>query len=307
MTQVWRINIKTASQPDIDPREFAIQNGYIGVGWAVDGECYDWETYMNLANGTYGKKGYKGWWPAINAVKNKMKVNDLCWTRDNKGVYYLGRIKSDWLYQNSKPFKEADLVNTRECQWIKIGTVDSIPGKIVNSFIPSRTVQRISDATILEFSKYLFNKNAEEFHYPLESAERDIYSLLSSDDCEDIVGIYLQYKFNYMFIPSTCKSDTMFYEYVLLHKETQKPATVQVKNGNVPLYIEKYRNENRDEVFLFTSKGPYIGEEQEYIHCLDPVEIREFIVSHRNLLPKKVQVWIDYLNEHTDPMALTFS
>src|SRR5699024_381190 len=155
MTQVWRINIKTASQQKIDPRRFAIDKGYLRIGWPVAEKPTDWETYKTQATELYKQRGDKGWWPAINAIKNRMNINDLCWTRDKMGVYYLGRIIGAWEYKNETKFKEADIVNARACDWVKIGTVDAIPGKIVNSFIPSRTVQRVNSKTILEFSKHL--------------------------------------------------------------------------------------------------------------------------------------------------------
>src|SRR5699024_3675297 len=134
----------------------------------------------------------------------------------------------------------------------------------------------------------------------IEKANHDIYSLLSSDDCEDIVGIYLQLKHNYMIVPSSCKSDTMFYEFVLLNRNTHLPATVQVKNGKVNLHIDEYINEHEEDVYLFTTIGDYIGEKKSYIHCLCPEKLRRFIFYHADALPKKVQVWIEFVNRGVD-------
>jgi hypothetical protein len=295
MTQVWRINLKPASDQSVDPRKFAIEKGYLGIGWPVEGEgLSDWEKYEQLGREKY--KSSKGWWKGVNAIKNRMKVNDLCWTRDRHGNYYLGRITGEWEYQTGIEFMEADLINTRKCTWIKIGTVDHVPGKVVNSFIPRSTVQRIRDKTVLAFSKFIFNQKSDTKHYRIEQKASDIFSLLSSEDCEDIIGIYLQFKFDYMMIPSTCKKDTMAYEFVLLHKETRKPAVVQVKNGYDSLNRDHYRE--HEEVFLFTTKGSYLGEPRNSIHCLEPMEIKEFVFAHSHLLPEKVQLWIDFLREN---------
>ncbi|MDX8411884.1 MAG: hypothetical protein R8K46_08485 [Mariprofundaceae bacterium] len=121
MTTLWRINIKTAAEEGVDPREFCINNKKIlGVGWPVDAESgVDWDIYYQLGMEQYYSKGNKGWWPAINAIRNNMQNNDLCWTRDWDGVYYLGRILSDWRriesarYQSEPAYKKADVVNIR--------------------------------------------------------------------------------------------------------------------------------------------------------------------------------------------------
>lgn len=72
-----------------------------------------------------------------------MEIGELCWTRDH-GKYYLGQITSDWRYENTQENRDADVVNVRSCTWHKIGIVDVVPGKVVNSF-RGRTVQKVHD------------------------------------------------------------------------------------------------------------------------------------------------------------------
>lgn len=43
----------------------------------------------------------------------------------------------------------------------------------------------------------------------------DLFALGASEDCEDIVAIYLQARFGYRLIPSTCRHDTPKTEFVL--------------------------------------------------------------------------------------------
>jgi len=142
-----------------------------------------------------------------------MQVNDLCWTRDWDGIYYLGRIASDWIYRGGSEYREADVVNIRECDWKKVGAIDSVPGKVVNSFIPSRTVQVVDDDSVRLYSQYLFNSLSETTYYFLQPVSTDFFSLISSDDCEDIIGIFLQEEKGYRMIPSSCKADTAAYEF----------------------------------------------------------------------------------------------
>jgi len=80
---VWRINLKPSSANGIDPRIFCIQNNVVGIGWGVDSsETLDWDTYKKLGKVKYYNRGDKGWSPAINAIRNRIKNNDLIWTRD---------------------------------------------------------------------------------------------------------------------------------------------------------------------------------------------------------------------------------
>ena len=291
MSNVWRINLKTGAISGIDPREFCLNRNILGVGWAIDYDRPDlnWEIYHKIASNTHKDKG---WSAALNAIINRMQVNDLCWTRNQQGLYYLGRITSAWRYLNVEEYKSADVVNIRNCEWHKIGTVDAVPGRVVNSFIPPRTVQKIDDNTINLFSKFIYNSFSINFTYNLNKLEKvDIYSLLSSEDCEDILGIYLQNELSYFVVPSTCKSDTVAYEYTLINKSNGRSAVVQVKNGYDPLNADDYVSLDTD-VFLFTTKGQYLGISSENIKFVDPKTIEDFVFNNKAIMPKRIQTWI---------------
>jgi len=123
---VWRINIKTGAQQGIDPRRFCLDRGWVGVGWAVDGaETMDWEAYRPLAEVEY--KNDNGWWPAINAMRNRMSENHLCWTRDTAGIYYLGRITSAWQYTGTRRKQKGRESFLRSSGAIKIPDLFSPP------------------------------------------------------------------------------------------------------------------------------------------------------------------------------------
>ncbi len=294
---IWRINLKSAG---INPRKFCLEKGIVGFGWPVNDQNtnLEWKEYYKLADEKYnsGAKKHKGWKPAINALKNRMKIGDLIWTRDIQGIYYIGKITSEWRYEHSEEFKKADMVNLRSCEWLKVGPVGSVPGKVVNSFIPRRTVQKIKNEQVKLYSKFLFNKLSSVDFYKLNSITKsDIYSLISSDDCEDILAIYLQKELNYVLFPSSCKADTMNYEYELKHKLTGEKAVVQVKNGKVSLDAKDYSNIDT-KVFLFTTKGKYIGEESEKIQFICPIKMTEFIFNNLNIMPDRINYWTDLMN-----------
>lgn len=291
---IWRINLKSASRNNVNPRQFCLQNNIVGVGWRINEECkkLTWNEYHLEASKIYGDKNWK---IALNTLKNRIKIDDLIWTRDNQNNYYLGRIIGDWKYQSEKENLDADVVNIRDCDWMKIGTVDSVPGKLINSFIPGRTVQSVNSDSVKMYSQTIFNELKGEQIYQLDDiSDADIFSLLTSDDCEDLIAMYLQLKENYYLIPSSCKRDMMRYEFELKNKKTGKSAVVQVKNGNVNLNSDDYDNLDC-EVYLFTTKGLYLGKENANIHFIKPEKIVNFMHLNKEILPNKIKFWMKKL------------
>jgi hypothetical protein len=295
--RVWRLNIKPDASEGVDPRLFCITNNILGVGWAVEcDEPVDWDKYYALAEDVYYNKGDRGWWPAVNALKNRMNINDLCWTRDWSGVYYLGQILSDWIYRGDHDYREADVVNIRQCDWKPVGEVDSVPGKVVNSFIPRRTVQAVDDDSVRLYSQFLFNSLSGRVEYSLPTVPADLYALISSEDCEDLVGLFLQEK-GYRIIPSTCRADTAAYEFVLKHTVTGTSAVAQVKQGNVTLNFDDYYSSLPREVYLFTLQGEYTGTRTSNVNCIDPDELKAFAFSRQDIMPDRVKTWIAIIEQ----------
>lgn len=289
--QVWRLNIKTAAKAGINPRRFCLDNNILGVGWGVNlkGEV-DWENYIREAEIKYNGRSFNA---AIKAIKKRMKIGDLCWTRDHDGNYYLGVVLGEWEYKNNSEHQAADVVNIRSCKWLKAGTVDIVPGKVVNSYISGSTIQRVHGSEILTYCQYLANSLLKEERYVISKSSKDILTLLSSDDCEDLVALYMQLKHGFMVIPSSCKSDTAVYEYVMKHPKTGRKAIAQVKHGNTNLNMDDYCDIDC-EVYLLTTRGCYIGEPKANIHCLEPDSLLEFARSNYQLMSDRVQNWIDF-------------
>jgi hypothetical protein len=287
---VWRINIKTAAQNGIDPRQFCLSRDCLGVGWPVgDKTSIEWDAYFQQGTAAYAKD--KGWWPALNAIRNRMVQGDLCWTRDTTGLYYLGRITGPWRYVGNEENRRADVVNLRPCEWVGVGPVDAVPGKVVSSFRPSRTVQVVDDETVRVFSAYFYNAHSKSgFLYDLPAASPDIFSLLSSEDCEDLVALYMQMK-GYMLLPSTCKRSTSAYEFVMRHRVTGEHAAAQVKNGFDDLHLGDYSS-FPGTVFLFTSKGRYVGMAPPNVSCVTAEQILQFIHEHDAILPDRTRAWL---------------
>ncbi len=289
---IWRIHLKADSKAGVDQRQLCLTKGIVGVGWPIDHDStpVSWEQYWKAASlENYGTS----WTAALNAIKNRMQIDDIIWTRDWQGNYFLGRITSDWYYDTSQECANADIVNVRKCEWHKVGTEEAVPGKVVSSFRPARTVQIIDDDTVYNFSQIVYNQKTNSTFYHVDNVSgRDIFSLLSPDDCEDALAIYLQAKHDYLIIPSSCKDDTMTYEFELKNRITGKSAVVQVKSGLTPLNIDDYGNLETD-IYLFATSGQYSGSAKANIKTIDPEIIRTFLYEQTHLLPDKMKVWID--------------
>ncbi len=141
--------MRPAAKDDVDPVEFALRKQIVGVGWPIDTSSpVNWEEYKDFAAQSYENR-HQGWWRAVNAVKNRMEIGDLCCMRDLNGIYYLGEIVGEWEYHCEEEYGPADLVNTRHCDWIKLGTADRVPGKVVASFQRGAALQHPAGASSL--------------------------------------------------------------------------------------------------------------------------------------------------------------
>ena len=295
---IWRITIKPEAVEGVDPRRFCLERNILGVGWGVDGpDSMDWDTYEALGTTKYYDEGDKGWWPAVNAIRNRMAEGDLCWTRDWEGNYYLGRIDGPWEYRATPEHLDADVVNVRSCRWVSTGTVDSVPGKVLNSFRAGRTVQAVHDDTVHFYSKLQFNSASGAQTYDLNDDVEggvDLFALASPEDCEDIVAIYLQAGYGYRLIPSTCGRDTLKTEFVL--RKMDSIAQVQIKQGTVPLVRDEFpRDPNHPcEWFLFSTSGNYHGRDWDHVHCLDPCDVRDFAFANTPIMPSRVQRLLNF-------------
>lgn len=284
--KVWRINLKTAAE-GVDPRQFCLQQGILGVGWSVPGdEAVSWVEYVAKADAEYGKT----WSSAVRGLRDRMEVDDLVWTRDRGGIYWLARVTGEWEYRGSVANRKADVVNVRACTWVGVGPVDAVPGRVANSF-RGRTLQRVGEATIRAFSRFIFNGMVGSSAYSPEELDCDIYSLLQPDDLEDVVALYLQER-GYRIIPSSAKKSTTRYEFVLRHRDDGRKAVVQVKTS-ASLDARSYTDLGVDEVFLFSARGSCSALPESGIICLDPVEIEQFMEANMTIMPDKVRTWFD--------------
>jgi len=293
--QIWRLHLKSDADEGCDPSEFCTQTNIVGIGWPVEAkkvEALSWDEYCLRARTEY--KDSNGWQAAANAI-HAMKKRDLCWTRTRAGKYWVGRIEGDWEYRNSPENCRTDVYNVRECQWACVGDMHEVPGKIVNSLRASRTLQRVDGESIQLFSMFTSNAVHNGTPYEFRDVKCDLFSLLCPEDCEDVVGVYLQMN-GYVLYPGTCKADTKQFEFVLRHRETGRLAAVQVKQGHVSIRDEDYCTFDGD-VILFQTEDNYVGPTYPNTHRLTKAQMHDFCKAAFKVLPPRTQRWISLTEE----------
>lgn len=230
--RLWRINLKPGSKPGIDAAEFCVRERVVGVGWKVAGTPATPDDYWALGKQQHYPTRKRKWSACVKPLLYTMQPSDLVWTRNRKGTYYLGRIAGPWEYKSAPEFTDADIINVRPCEWACAGAPDAVPGPVITSFIPRRTVQPVNDPSALLYSRYLFARlRSQPFAPHPGGAKADILELLAPDDLEDVAALYLQVERGCVRFPSTCKSDTMAVECVLAAVADGRRVGLQVKRG----------------------------------------------------------------------------
>lgn len=309
-TTVWRMHLKPNPKKGNlkDVLNFCCHNNIIGVGWSdKEHEFYSLEDLNNYCNDlkiTEPKTAER--LKADIKPITEMIEGDLIWTRsgEDASIYYLCRVgKNLWkdraVTQSNRDF---DIANFVEVEWVKIGGVSDVPGKVVNSLSARRVVQRVNDIETL--SKIYWNKSSSsnQFKYEVEKQGwSDFWQDINSDELETLVFLYLQSE-GYYFYKGTVKLNTSKIEGVLVNKFDYHLCFPQVKK-NVALLPEDYSHlveNSEDKVVLFTTSENYGDKSLESVRCLSKAELESFITKHNNnneksIFPKNIQRRIEWL------------
>lgn len=320
---IWRLQTNTDNMTDYSVSNYCINNGLITLGWSLNDKHLDgieninkliserqlisqgtedesFEKYVNFVNNHNIYKNIHN----IRRLKEEIKPFDLICMR-NEGIYWLGLVGENtrYFFNSSEDTLKMDASNQRtNIKWFEIGGESDVPGVVTTAFIKGQTLQRINQTGVSEFSKYLINTIYKPIYDvgKLEKNSETFFNLISTNDCEDLLCMWLFKQYGYINIPSTCKSSTELYECVLINpnKSTNKEVYIQVKKGNVDLYYSDYKGIN-GEVWLFTTKGKIKGEKFANIKNADTETLFEFAMCEENdnLLPSKISKWRDLLNK----------
>ena len=295
MSKVWRLHTKpkvsVKNKLETKVANELIKRKIVAIGWTLREDIYneltatgkneleedeksikdDFEKYKKIIekNNYETIKGEKKsfFYGKVNPNLirlNNLKKDDLIWIR-SKGKYHLGRVteKSHYLYAYRDSQKNSDIlklgINNQftDIDWCEVGSESDIPGRILIAFYQKGTLIEIDEESALNISQIIYNKkdNYYKISNKLENNKTNFYSLLSPNDCEDLLYFYLYHKFKYIVIPSTNKINTQNYEFIMLNSNNRdEKIYIQVKNGEVNIEINNYKNFG-GEIYLLTTRG----------------------------------------------------
>jgi hypothetical protein len=274
---------------------YCIENKKVGVGFSRVDTRQDkypaiFEQAQQYDNPTRCVK-------AVNAIRN-MRLDDLIWTRLD-GIYYLCKVRELWRdLIPTDTDKEYDIPNHVKVDWLKVGTEDTVPGKVISSFRSPAAVQKVHDVDLL--FKAIWNEKSGCDYFSLEEFnEGELWNALTSEMIEEIVFIYLQCVHEYIVYTSTVKKNTAKTEGVLVRRDGAHRAFLQVKSGHSSLnakdYISLVENNKMDIVYLFAASGKYYQNNYNQIKCLEKEVLETFIKDNIDLIPLKTKYWIKAL------------
>ncbi|NNB92683.1 hypothetical protein HI113_01990 [Corallococcus exiguus] len=289
--QVWRIHIRPYGGLANHQRAYdlCLRDGVIGVGWQVDfpeAAAHNLETYLPLAATTHGEHWASGR-KAISKLAS-MTVGNFVWMRSPKGIYHLCKIRGGWEYRDSQENREADIANVRPVEIREVGTEDRVPGSIVACFRPPMTVQSVTASTAILYTQLLWCELGNE-PIPTIPAGMDIFDLLSSEDVEDVIFVFLQTQ-GWIVRPSRRRRETIAYEFTMAHPDGRE-AVVQVKTGQTKVDLSAMPD-TVDVAFAFQPRGLVTGTNVKAC-IVQPERIMTFMKTSRRLLPGTVQTWLD--------------
>lgn len=265
--------------------DYCLRNNLLGVGWRAAGlrNHASWEEFANAANQIYLNPREL---QICRYMKKRVGPDDLIWTRSPHGQYYLAKVESGWEYWKSDEADELDIdvANIVRCSFVRV-ELDSVPGKVIACFRPTRALQAIDDGTAREYSKHLWNYLTQTDYYRIDSSVQngDLFSLLDAEETEDLLFIFLQTK-GWCVIPNSRKADTMKFEFSMVRLSSGETGAVQVKTGYSSIGLDSY-SEYSGTVVVFQPNNCYHGTRSKNVQIVSRAEIEEFLASSLHWLP----------------------
>lgn len=299
MQNVTRINLKTACKDREELINFCLNNEkqYLAIGWSYvysseesRGDIRDYGAYYDAV-----RKSSKRINPALN-IFWYAKENDLFWTRDREGFYWICRAIGPAIPHCDTNMDIGALLPVKA---YKAGK--EVPGQIKASFNRPRggTAEKIYGNEIVEFSKYIYNLKSGEDWYAYEEFNGDFLSNLPDFELEELVISYLQIKENYYVLSNSIanRSTTVKIECEFISRDRSNPrkAVVQVKGGKGICLdaknFEKYSNEGYN-VYLYAPEIKNL-EQVKNVFSISKDDLEKFYHEYRSILPESIIRWND--------------
>lgn len=295
MDYVARLHLKTNTCHRQEMIDFCLNNSeqYVAIGWSRLSEGItsdDFREYYNRIKQENGKAN-----PAINIFRNA-KVDDLLWTRDLNGNYWICKVKSPVKVVCDKRMDIGSLIPVEAYNFGM-----QVPGQIKASFtsINGGTAGYIRDEIIIEYSKLVFNQLSQSNYYQVIPYVGGLLDNLPDFDLEELVISYLQVKENYYVLSNSIakKSTTIKIECEMMSRDVENPrkAVVQVKGKKAreldALDFKQYVEEGYI-VYLHAPKISNLDQLKNVVRIYDST-LLDFYEKNRPILPASITQWED--------------
>lgn len=288
---IWAIPIHVnENKKQVDAFNFCLNKGIIGIGWetskTISGNSIDYESIFNNYSNFIGSPKLSSFEKYVRSY-NQINKDDLIWTRTGN-EYYLCRFTGEKVdYYREKMSKEEieehdkyDIWHGLKCEFIRVGTQESVTGTIVNFFCAGGIRHFASNVEkTKEFSMRLYNKLTKTKYYDIDEELSIDIDNMKAEELEELVTTYLQVEKDLGVYTSTCKINTKTYECVMFDKHNFNKIYVQVKTGEINLEDNDYANIYNKNVFYFYSNSEkYLGNKRNNnIRIIPKYELIEFI------------------------------
>lgn len=298
---VTRINLKTAT----DQREKLIdlclhgKNQFLAIGWScVNIESGQYSDFYNAVK-VYLHSQHKRINPALN-IFSYADVNDLFWTRDLNGVYWICRVKeAAKVYLN----KDLDIGAVLPVEAYAFGL--EVPGQIKASFNRPHggITEKVKGINIIEYSKFVFNKLSGKDYYDVNLNITDnVIANLPDFELEELVISYLQIVKGYYLLSNSIanKSTTVKIECQLISRDVNnvKKAVVQVKGPKAQVLDALTFKEFEDKGYYVYLYAPGVKkvEGMKNVICISDEELQTFYTKYKAILPESITQFENLFN-----------
>ncbi len=293
---VTRIHLKTACNNRKKLIDFCLngEEKYVAIGWSYvyknNDKIENYEKYYKVVKNKSKKINH-----ALNVFKETEK-NDLFWTRDLEGNYWICRAEGKAISKNRENIDVGAVVPVEA---YKVGL--EVPGQIKASFTrPNGGIcERIkSDNDIIkEYSKYIFNELSGKELYKYKKENGEFIDNLPDFDLEELVISYIQLEKNYYLLSNSIAkhSTTIKIECEFISRDLNniRKSVVQVKGGKRTSLdakeYEQYINEGYI-VYLYASE---IKDIDKVRNCeeIKRNELLLFYEKYKKILPESITKW----------------
>ena len=295
MDYVARIHLKRNDDIRQELIDFCLNNSeqYVAIGWSwlsKDIKLDDFQEFYNRIKKKNGKAH-----PAINVFRDA-KIDDLFWTRDLSGNYWICKVKSSAIVVCDT---HLDIGSVIPVDAFNVGM--QVPGQIKSSFNRhlGGTIEKIRDKSIIEYSKLIFNKFSKKNYFEVTTYSGGLLDNLPEFDLEELVISYLQIKENYYVLSNSIanKSTTIKIECEMLSRDIRNPrkAVVQVKGKKAreldALEFKQYVDDGY-LVYLYAPKIINLDQIENVIQVEDS-DLLAFYEENKLIIPRSITQWED--------------